>query len=77
MPEVISSFSVPLRRGARKYDWNVLLNGRAYRLRKGRDYSCDTRSLRQQVYAAGAKLGVKVTVRTAPDGSYLELKAFR
>lgn len=56
-----------------KYDWDTILNGKVWKLEKGKDFKCSTKSM-----AALAKMTAKsrnINVKMQIDGEDVVLKA--
>ncbi len=50
-----------------QYDWDTILNGKSWELRKGQDFAIEPDSFRGCVYSAASRHGVKVTVAVIGD----------
>ena len=53
--------------GLTKYDWESWLDGSAWKLTRGIDFSCDVSAFRAVAYAAAKRCRKKITVRKQSD----------
>ena len=77
MATVIENLPTSTRKGGgSKYDWDTLLDGQAWLLKRGEDFACEAQSLRTAAYTAarGKGLEMKSRVFTEDDVEYFALQ---
>lgn len=63
MAEILTADAMPERRGrARKYPWDEWCDGQVRRLKRGKDYTCTTRSMSVQIRQHAGALGLSAQV---------------
>jgi hypothetical protein len=76
MEEVKSSVEWSKPVGDAKYDWNTILDGKTYILRRGEDFKCKVESFRTNVIATSKRRGLKVRTKVTEGGTALIVQAY-
>lgn len=75
MARVIDDLEHDGRQG--RYPWVEWLDGRAWELTRGEDFTTTPQTLRQQVYYQAARRGKAATVRIAGDTLRIQARELR
>jgi len=69
--DVLENF--PFR--GQSHNWDLILDGQCWRMTKGEDFSCESRSMMQSIYKEAKRREIKV--RTSRDGDTIVVQAYR